>query len=295
MLLAASESSRAVETIGEAAAHALRLELAVAPKPGLVTLVSSGSHTDMDAATFLASIAAITPYFHEIAAAGFALSSFAVLQRLGIEAERTMSTATSGINTHRGAIFTLGLLAAAAGRMLRCGRPLAPASLTAFVAACWGPDILDAADKAPRSPGSLAAQAHGVPGARQQAARGFPAISRLALPAFRRAHRRTRCLNAAAVETLFALIADLDDTNLLHRGGREGADFARDAAAGFLTAGGVSAPGWETRAEAIGEAFVARRLSPGGCADLLAATLFLVEIERAEAVGGSRSSVSWAG
>jgi triphosphoribosyl-dephospho-CoA synthase len=81
--------------------------------------------------------------------------------------------------------------------------------------------------------------------------------------------------DAARVQCFFALLAVVDDTNLLHRGGAEGLAGARMAAASFLTAGGVGAPGWLDRAVGIHRDFVAARLSPGGCADLLAATLFL--------------------
>ncbi len=70
-------------------------------------------------------------------------------------------------------------------------------------------------------------------------------------------------------------MAELDDTNLLHRGGPEGLDFAQSSARAFLDAGGVGAAGWRERALALHATFVEARLSPGGAADLLAVTLFL--------------------
>ena len=80
---------------------------------------------------------------------------------------------------------------------------------------------------------------------------------------------------AARVEACFALIASVEDTNLLHRGGLEGLRFARRAARRFIDAGGVRAPGWRVSARWVHESFVARRLSPGGSADLLAMSLFV--------------------
>ncbi|MFJ5488730.1 triphosphoribosyl-dephospho-CoA synthase, partial [Hansschlegelia beijingensis] len=88
---------------------------------------------------------------------------------------------------------------------------------------------------------------------------------------------------AARVEACFALIAVLEDTNLLHRGGSEGLHFAREAARRFLAEGGVVGPGWRERARAVHDSFVASRLSPGGSADLLAMTLFVDLQERTRA------------
>ena len=110
--------------LGRAAIVSLYDELALAPKPGLVSFVDAGSHHDMDAGTFLRSLFALRHYFVRIAAQGAASTAFAPLQALGIAAEARMLRATGGVNTHRGAIFTLGLLCAAAGAArasaLRC-------------------------------------------------------------------------------------------------------------------------------------------------------------------------------
>ncbi len=83
----------------------------------------------------------------------------------------------------------------------------------------------------------------------------------------------------AATQTLFALIATLEDTNLLWRGGQAGLAHAQRSAADFLAAGGVLATDWQQQAAAIDRDFSARRLSPGGSADLLGVTLFLAELD----------------
>src|SRR6478736_3489767 len=100
--------------IGRAAIRALHTELLLYPKPGLVSAIDNGAHDDMDAGTFLRSIFALRHYFKAIASAGAAGSPFPILQHLGIEAEQRMLRATGGVNTHRGGIFCMGLLAAAA-------------------------------------------------------------------------------------------------------------------------------------------------------------------------------------
>ncbi|MEE7456094.1 hypothetical protein MRSR164_04535 [Methylobacterium radiotolerans] len=114
-----------------------------------------------------------------------------------------------------------------------------------------------------------------------EAAAGFPSLYRVGLPALRRGRQaRPGDAEAARVEACLALVAHVEDTNLLHRGGPAGFAFARAEAARFIAEGGVAQPDWRERAEALHRAFVARNLSPGGAADLLAMTLFVDGIER---------------
>jgi triphosphoribosyl-dephospho-CoA synthase len=84
---------------------------------------------------------------------------------------------------------------------------------------------------------------------------------------------------AARVQACFALIASLEDTNLLHRGGMSGLRYAQCAARGFLDEGGVATRNWRKRANVVHQSFIARRLSPGGSADLLAMSLFIQACE----------------
>ncbi|NYZ12547.1 triphosphoribosyl-dephospho-CoA synthase MdcB [Azospirillum sp. RWY-5-1] len=260
--------------VERAARLALLGELACFPKPGLVSFVDAGSHADMDATSFLRSVIGLSGYFHDMAAAGAAGAGFAALNRIGRVAEVAMFRATGGVNTHRGAVFALGLLAAAAGA---AGEGAGPDELCALVAERWGAAVL-AARGDEQSHGAAVRKRYGAPGAREEAAAGFPTVTRHALPAWRAARRKGADPATAAVQAFFASVAALEDTNLLHRGGVEGLAHARAAAAGFLDAGGVLAPGWHARALAVHRGFVARRLSPGGSADILAATLFLLAL-----------------
>jgi len=259
---------------------ALLAELATWPKPGLVSHVDTGSHHDMNAASFEASAAAIAPFFAQLTEAGALGADMPALRRIGMAAEGAMLAATGGINTHRGAIFGLGLLCAAAGAawsdsagQWQSGR------LAGLVSRHWGGSIL----RGPiplRSHGTDAWRRFGAGGARAQAAAGFPLALECGLPALRMG--RSLCPgdpHAASVQAFFALLAEIEDTNLLHRGGAEGLGFAQQAAAGFLRDGGVGQPDWPAHAAQVHHAFVARRLSPGGCADLLAITLFLDTLE----------------
>lgn len=266
------------DAIAAAATLALRDEAALYPKPGLVSPVDSGSHRDMDYDHFVASIAALSPYFRAIAAAGQRDAPFTELKTLGQAAERDMLAATGGVNTHRGAIFNLGLLCAAAACLRSAGIRPTPENLGASIAQKWGEDILQ---HRPRknavdcSHGEQVEARYGVRGARLEAAQGYPAVFKHALPAYRAALRQTGAMEAAAIQTLFVIMRQVDDTNILWRAGPEGLRFVKNSAAAFLDQGGATTPGWRERAVAVHRAFVARDISPGGAADLLGATLFV--------------------
>ncbi|MBZ5795991.1 triphosphoribosyl-dephospho-CoA synthase MdcB [Burkholderia contaminans] len=273
------------EHIAELAERSLVLEIDTYPKPGLVSNVDTGSHSDMDAAMFARSAAVLRPYFAELADAGARDADMAVLRKIGLRAEHAMLAATGGINTHRGAIFGLGLLCAAAGRRAMPGTQPGGMTLGAFVSRRWGVDILGG-PRLPDSHGERASRHYGVGGARREAADGFKTVYAIGLPALRRAKRDLPDdPEAARVAACFALIAALDDTNLLHRGGPAGLEFARATARAFVARGGVRARDWRLRAVAAHRAFVARRLSPGGAADLLAMSVF---VDALEADGGAR-------
>jgi triphosphoribosyl-dephospho-CoA synthase len=258
-------------------------ELETWPKPGLVSHVDRGSHDDMDADTFRASATALEPYFAALAEAGGRGAGMTELRIIGLQAEAAMLAATAGVNTHRGAIFGMGLLCAAAGARSggEAGGAIDPQlPLGTVVGRLWAEGIFDGPVLL-HSHGSGARRRFRAGGARAEAASGFPTIYHVGLPALTRGAVVTAGdAEAARVEACFALIAALEDTNLLHRGGLAGLDFARRATQGFLDAGGVGADGWLARAEAVHAAFVARRLSPGGSADLLAMTLFVAACER---------------
>jgi len=266
--------------LGRLAIASLHAELACAPKPGLVTPFTSGSHDDMDAGTFLRSLFALRHYFTDVARAGAADVPFSTLRAHGIAAEAAMLRATGGINTHRGAIFSLGLLVAAAARCRRLQGQAVSGAQVCLAVQHWAEDFASAPLDA-GSPGQRASARHGVPGVREQAAAGYPLLRELALPSLRHALASGLSRDAALCQTLMRLVAQVDDLNLLHRGGADGLRWAQQQAQAFLDAGGSFAPGWDARLHRIGEGFVARRLSPGGSADLLACSWFLLQQEAA--------------
>ena len=227
----------------------------------------------MDAGILRASATAIRPFFAELVVAGSRGAPMTDLRAIGLRAEAAMMAATSGVNAHRGAIFSLGLICAAAGAL--SDRPRIAEAYALAVGRLWGPAIRNVPASA-ASHGGRAARRYGVGGAGAEAAAGFPTIRSAGLPALRSGRARAaQDPMAARVACFFALLAVVDDTNLLHRGGADGLGTARTAAADFMAAGGIAAVDWQARALDVHRAFVAARLSPGGCADLLAATLLL--------------------
>jgi triphosphoribosyl-dephospho-CoA synthase len=261
--------------IALSALNGLYRELCAYPKPGLVSVFDNGSHEDMDASTFMHSILSLQSYFHEIAFAGIRKAGFEELRRLGLGAESSMLKATGNINTHRGAIFTLGIIAAAAGYLMRMGKTLKGSLLSYVIRDRWSNDILLTAPHEPCSHGAIVAARYGVAGARQEAAAGFPRLFNVGLPALQDCLRKRINFHTAVIQTFFCLMAEVPDNNLLFRGGHEGLLYAQAAARSFLDDGGVYKKNWRRRARTIHREFVIRRLSPGGSADLLAATLFV--------------------
>ncbi|WP_024508884.1 triphosphoribosyl-dephospho-CoA synthase MdcB [Bradyrhizobium sp. ARR65] len=260
------------DQLGRLATLCLKLEVETFPKPGLVSHVDTGSHSDMDAELLCRSADTLRPFFRDLAIAGAAGARMERLRAIGIAAERAMLAATGGVNTHRGAIFGLGFLCAAAGyrNAFNIRKPLG-----SLISGRWGEAIMSGPVPL-RSHGALAARRYGAGGARAEAACGFPSVYRIAIPALRAGRRiAPHDEEAARIQACMALIAAIVDTNLLHRGGSEGLGFAQACASGFLALGGVGCAGWRARAVKIHQAFVARNLSPGGAADLLAMAMFV--------------------
>ncbi|MDO8251906.1 MAG: triphosphoribosyl-dephospho-CoA synthase MdcB [Rhodoferax sp.] len=280
---------------GLAAVRALYAEIALEPKPGLVSFRDCGSHHDMNGTTFLRSLFALRGYFPRMAQAGGEGRSFAVLEALGKNAEARMLVATRGINTHRGAVFGLGLLCASAGQVHAQGLLFSAQHLRAVLLSTWGEALAVRAKLAryasPTSNGQRVAQRYGMCSAGEEAAQAFPTLFDVTLPALQAALAAGALTRAARVQALFATMAVLDDTNNVHRGGIEGLRFVQSSARSFLAAGGVLQTDWLRHARAIHAAFVQRRLSPGGSADVLASACWVDELVRTlPSVTGDASS-----
>jgi triphosphoribosyl-dephospho-CoA synthase len=280
---AADDVAAAVAALGH---EALRREYELTPKPGLVDRRNTGAHRDMDLASFRASAQALTPFFAGFVVRGAdtadrpADTILEALRPIGRDAERAMLAATGGVNTHKGSIFAFGLATGAVGRLTALGMTIdADAVCDAVAAVAAGLVARELRpDREPRTAGEAIHRRHGLTGARGEAASGFATVRRGALPVLRRALAAGGDADRALHAALLHLLEHNPDTNLVARGGLAGLAFARAAAAALRRAGGVDAPDFLARMAALDDAFIARNLSPGGSADLLALTWFLMRL-----------------
>lgn len=304
---------RFFDRVGQTAERALLHEACVTPKPGLVDAENSGAHADMTLFTFLDSAASLRGYFSECAKLGAQTRNecfeavFERLRDLGIRAEAEMRRATKGVNTHKGAVFSVGLLCCAAGRAGEGADADAICDLAAKLAAFSLNDLENAfpGAKAPsfrensprsanpeiragapretapnasdgsggafaRTGGEVQFAEYGLTGARGEAAAGFPSVKNCALPALKASLAEGKSLNDAALDAFTRLMTRVSDSNVIRRAGMDGQSFV------FSRARLVDALPDKTEAlRALNDEFVQKNISPGGCADLLAAALFL--------------------
>lgn len=272
--------------------YALIAEVSTTPKPGLVDLHDSGAHTDMCFDTFVASTHAIVPYLAEMASIGMAWEArtadglFAAIRPVGIAAERAMSRATGGVNTHKGMIFSMGTIAAAAGFYYRrhgCFDaeeiPLLAGSL------CFEElerDFQRIDMQNPKTHGEILYVRHGQRGIRGEAQEGFPSIRSCSLPAMRRLRKTCADDNQVYINTLLVLMSHVDDTNVLIRTGELQLAYEKEEARRILDLGGALTEKGMAALEQANRDFIRRNVSPGGCADLLAVTIFLWNLEQYE-------------
>ncbi|AWN16675.1 triphosphoribosyl-dephospho-CoA synthase [Salinisphaera sp. LB1] len=288
---AAGPRSPALDLAGMAVA-ALRDELDLTPKPGLVDRTTTGAHRDMDHALMTASALALEPGFAAIATAAAGEADAAALRAaLGVagrEAEAAMMQATHGVNTHRGAIWALGLIVAAAAATPR--RQWQAVPLLGWVAWMAAIDDPVAASMRRASHGTRVVARYRVAGARGEAIAGFPQIVEAGLPALHGARARARDADedSARLDALAAIIAVLDDTCVLHRAGASGLAAVQRAAAAVAAHGGSARVAGRTALAELDAVFLAHNASPGGAADLLAATLL---VDRLETAAGFRSDL----
>ena len=254
--------------LGAAATRALLCELDTTPKPGLVDLNGNGAHRDLSYSRLEASALALEPVFVEIAASSLRQRPSRQLREhlgdIGRRGERAMLAESGGSNTHRGALWALGLLVA--------GAAASGAGSAACIAERAGElaRMHDRFAPSTASNGSVATRRFQVNGARGEAASGFPHVVDVALPALRAGH--------ALPDVFLRLVATVDDTCVLHRGGWQAQAIAKRGAREALRAGGSQTLPGRCSIRGLERALLARNASPGGCADLLAAALLLRDL-----------------
>lgn len=262
--------------------EAMLHEVAAAPAPGLVDPFHSGSHKDMDFFTFQRSSAALSFGLARCVEAGIrhegeAENLLPVLRLIGVAAEKDMFHATRGINTQKGALFSMGLTLGATGLLVRDGTPVTPEALSARLREmAAGIVARELGQGVPATAGERMFREFGISGIRGEIEAGLPSVLKAGLPTLRTALARGEDCNRALVRTLLALMAEVEDTTILARSpALETLRMVQEEARAINGSGVLDRESWRDALRELDERFVRKNLSPGGSADLLALTWFM--------------------
>ena len=274
-------STRLCSQVAQAAVKALLYEVSVTPKPGLIDRNHNGAHTDMDFFTMVDSTASLMQHFSKFTEKGMAWEGepsdlLPEIRILGINAEHDMFSATNGINTHKGLIFSLGILCSAIGylaghhikakidNILETGKQIASSSLD---------DFKNINRENAKTHGEKLYAFYGITGIRGEAANGFP-NAKDALLQLKKIRAQGLSLNDAGVAVLLHLLANVEDTNIIARScpevGRKVRKMVAESIPKYRDATDLL-----NYAKSLDRRFVKYHLSPGGCADILAMSFFL--------------------
>ena len=277
--------------LGNMAGLALLEEVYTAPKPGLVDPLSNGAHLDMNLLTFKRSADALLPYFCRFAETGIQMSEkpegcFLKIRQIGIQAEKAMYEATGQVNTHKGALFTMGILCAAAGSCFKKYGQVSISRLIMQEQKMVKNILLNELDSiqiqnSKDTHGQKNLCTYGSRGIRGEAADGYPSVINLALPVIRQGKKEGRNWNLVKIQALFTLMSQVEDGNILSRCRSEGLKEVQKLSQEFLLSGGAYSKGAIEKLTELDTYFIHKNYSSGGCADLLAASIFLSEIEDA--------------
>ena len=267
--------------IAELASRSILYEVCTTPKPGLVDCADNGSHKDMDIFTFMSSASALWPYFQDACLIGMRTAdqdpdkTFSELRRRGRLAEGSMLSATGGVNTHKGAVFSVGLCCAALGR-LYAAQHLDTAMIldecAAMTRGLTGSDYKDLTEENAKTAGEILFVKHKIAGVRGEAEKGFPIVKNVGFPVLMNGLSSGLSLNEAGCAALLAVIAEGVDTNVIARGGLE---IQKQISAEIAELLKKDPYPERSVLEDLNRRFVNLNLSPGGSADIIAMCYFL--------------------
>lgn len=260
----------------ELACRALLYEVSTTPKPGLVDCNNNGSHKDMDIFTFIDSANALRPYFEFCARIGRqtdylpARETFTRIRKEGMGAEQTMFHATKGVNTHKGAIFSMGVVCAALGRLSREEWKQTEVILNECSNMTKGlveADFRNVDENTAITNGQKFYVKYGITGIRGQVEEGFPAVRFHGFPTLLKGLEDGKSINEAGCAALLAIMVNSDDTNLI---ARSDVDTQREVVEEVRELLRENPYPDKEMLENLDRQFIEKNLSPGGSADLLA-------------------------
>lgn len=280
--------------ISNLATKSMLYEVSATPKPGLVDRDNPGAHSDMDFFTFIDSSIVLTSYFYECTRAGieFTLDDYSLLLRkirpIGIVAEEMMFDATKGINTHKGLVFSLGIIAAAAGYLFQRNNTKTINSyeisdLIKLITQGISGELKDLHLKDKLTYGEKLFIKYGVKGIRGEVESGFPTVIKYSLPVFKELiNEKKYHINEILVQVLLHLIVNTEDCNILGRHNMDVLKYAQEEAKKAIKIGGYLTSQGKSFVKLMDKNFIEKNISPGGSADLLAITTMLYYLEKGE-------------
>lgn len=274
--------------IASFAMEGMLFEVSATPKPGLVDRNNSGAHYDMNYFTFMSSVSALHDSFDEFVSLGWKYREHEIkelllpLRKAGREAEIRMFSFTNNVNTHKGMIFTLGILCGCAGWLVGKQSLIFENLKIQSMQLCHGiceKEYANLKNKTELTKGERMYLKYGSTGARGEVEQGYPTVGMVSLPVYTKLRNENLDINDALVETLLHLIADTCDTNVLGRHDMKTVEYCQKYAREVIQLGGVKTEKGRIELGKMDQEFIGKYISPGGCADLLAVTHFVYCLE----------------
>lgn len=286
------DNRQTARVIGNLSKKAMLEEVYTTPKPGLVDCYSNGAHQDMNLPLFQKSAEAITPYLTRMALTGaqeidIDEKLFQKIRGIGVEAEKAMFRATEGVNTHKGMIFSMGIFAAVAGYCVGHGYQMTDNTIFYLEQKLVGRTLKQEIENLRKQNDISSEESHGISvykvtglrGIRGEALSGYESVRHLSLPVYEDGKREKYDENRIRLQTLITLMSEVEDSNIVARKGIEALHMVQNWASGFLKQGGAYQINAVQRLEQMDAAFIAGNISAGGCADLLALTIFISDLK----------------
>lgn len=282
------------EKISSFAIKSILYEVSATPKPGLVDRNNSGAHRDMDFFTFLSSSSVLSLYFYNCTNQGILFQSgdyrdlLKALRPLGIKAEEDMLKATKGVNTHKGMIFSQGIIAAASGSLYSEEKKLTLENMIGRIKKITkgiSRELKDIEEKSQLTYGEKLFIKYGVKGIRGEVEEGFPTVVNYSYPVFKTLiGEKDYPINDILVQTLLSLMTGTKDSNILGRHDMETLKLVQARAKEALELGGVFTKLGKEFINKLDKEFIGKNISPGGAADLLAVTMMIYMIENGDII-----------
>ena len=284
------------EFVSNIAIKSILFEVSASPKPGLVDRYNSGAHSDMDFFTFIRSSSVLASYFYNCTKAGIDFSGsdykdlLIDIRPIGIKAEKDMFKATAGINTHKGIIFSMGIIAAAAGSLFK------ESSRDAFsfteisnrvilISHGITKELNNVHNKEELTYGEKLYIKYGTKGIRGEVESGFQTAINTSLPILEKLiFEEIYHINDILIQVLLNLMAYTEDSNVLGRHNMEVLNYVQEKSKKAIKLGGYFTEEGKRYIESMDKEFIDRNISTGGSADLLAVSLMMYILKNGDKI-----------